>query len=79
MRLHERILLYGCRRSDRVYKHASFTVPLQCGSRMLRIPIMRGCGISVLNYQDECLQQVVAKFYAQGRRGFFIDIGANQG
>jgi len=79
MRLHERILLYACSRSDRVYSHANFTLSLQCGARAVRVPIMHGCGRNLLRYGDERIQRVVSGLYASGRRGHFVDIGANQG
>jgi len=40
---------------------------------------MHGCGLNLLNYKDERIQSVVSMCYAHGRRGYFVDIGANQG
>lgn len=79
MRLPERILLWATTRSHRFYQHASFTVSLQCGQHKLRIPIIRGFGRELLSYRDERIQKVASSLFASGRRGLFVDIGANRG
>lgn len=79
MRLTERILLSACTRSYRVSMHANFTVSLQCGPREVRVPIIRGCGRNLLKYTDARIQRVASGLHESGRRGRFVDVGANQG
>ncbi len=43
------------------------------------MPIIEGCGRDVLKYPDRQIQGVMVKLYGDGRRGCFVDVGANQG
>jgi FkbM family methyltransferase len=79
VRLRDRLLLNACARFYRFSRRARFTVLLPCGCESARVPIIQGCGWPLLEYTDERIQQVVSRLYNQGRRGYFIDIGANQG
>lgn len=84
--LHERLLLSACRRSYRLRNHAQFTISIFQNSREIHIPLIHGLGWDLLNppvdlqnSSDIQIQKVAAKLYAEGRRGCFVDIGANQG
>lgn len=74
-----RLILSACARSWRVYQHADFSVRLLCGQRQITLPIFHGCGLHLLKFRDERIQRVIRVLFEQGRRGHFIDIGANQG
>src|ERR1700680_1209432 len=79
MRFYQRLLLSACGRSYRFSRRARFTVSLTCGSREAYIPIAQGCGWPLLRFPDDRIQRVVSKLYDEGRRGYFVDVGANQG
>jgi len=73
------LILSACARSWRLYQRADISVRLPCGQREVTIPIFHGCGLQLLKFRDERIQRVIRVLFNQGRRGHFIDIGANQG
>ena len=78
MRLRDRLLLNACTLSYRFSRRVRFTVSLPCGSSEVRVPIIHGCGWPLLSFRDNQIQHIVSKLYDEGRRGCFVDIGANQ-
>jgi FkbM family methyltransferase len=85
MRFYERLLLSACVHSWWFRIHSRFTVSLLQGSRKIRIPLIQGLGWDLLNpvvgshFSDIQIREVVSKLYDEGRRGCFVDVGANQG
>ena len=57
----------------------SFNVTIRRGSRTFFIPIRHGVGLHLLEFEDIRIQRVMQFLYERGRRGVFIDIGANTG
>src|SRR5260370_30515941 len=72
-------ILYACKHSWRLYSRANFTVRRRCGQRLLKVPIFRGCGLGFRDFRDERIQVIIRKLHANGRRGYFVDVGANLG
>jgi FkbM family methyltransferase len=75
----DRLLIFCCSRFWRFYQYANFTVDVKHGSCPIRIPIIHGLGKSLLNFYDQNIQTLISMLYTQGRRGYFIDVGANVG
>lgn len=82
----QRLLLSACRRSFRLRQRAQAAVSTRYGSREVCIPLIRGLGWDLLHppvrlgaASDVQIQSIAKKLYAEGRRGCFVDIGANQG
>jgi FkbM family methyltransferase len=58
---------------------ANFEVSAQCFGRTFRIPLFRHMGLRVLDSKGGCLQTIIGALFVSGKRGHFIDIGANVG
>lgn len=83
---HERLLLAACRHSYQLRVRSRFVVSFSQGSRKLRIPLIQGLGWNHLRNSlgtwspyDAQIHGVISKLYDEGRRGCFVDIGANEG
>ena len=58
---------------------ANFEVSGQCFDRTYRIPLLSHIGLQLLGLKGGSLQAVIRMWFDFGRRGHFIDIGANIG
>jgi FkbM family methyltransferase len=70
-----RILLWACRRSWRVYQWADFTA----ANRGCSIPVIRGLGLDLFRPPDEGLLRAIRHVANTGRKGWYVDVGANLG
>jgi FkbM family methyltransferase len=82
----DRLLIWACRRSFRIRSRNRFTISYSQNNKRIHIPLINGLGWDLLNPPvilwhsgDAQIQGVISKLYNDGRRGCFVDIGANQG
>src|SRR4051812_47086354 len=82
----ERLLLSACRYSYQFRIRSKFTVSFSQGPRKFLIPQIQGLGWNHLvrppdpqRPYDAQAHGVISKLYGEGRRGCFVDIGANEG
>jgi FkbM family methyltransferase len=75
MKMLSQMFLKMCRRSWRVYQWADFTV-VNGGHA---IPIVHGMGLDLLRPPDEGLLHAIRYVANTGRKGWYVDVGANLG